>query len=195
MGRHREFDSSEALSAALHVFWRKGFEGTSLTDLTEAMGINRPSLYAAFGNKEDLFRKALDQYMRTCIGFFEAALDRPTAREAAEAVLLGYADAQTDTANPPGCLVTHGALACSEASEPIRQELLRLRVLAEDRVRERLERATREGDLPADADPADLASYVMTVKQGMAVQAASGADRATLHAVVRNAMRAWPGQG
>ena len=193
MGRHREFDSEQALAAALHVFWRKGFEGTSLSDLTGAMGINRPSLYAAFGNKEDLFRKALDQYLHTCAAFFGTALERPTARAVAEGVLFGYADMATDSAHPPGCLLTHGALACSEQADPVRQELNRLRAEGESRLAARFEQARAEGDLPPDTDPVGLASFVMTVKQGVAVQAASGADRATLHAVVRSAMRAWPG--
>ena len=192
MGRPREFDVEDALGAALDVFWRKGFEGASLADLTEAMGITRPSLYATYGNKEELFRKALDRYQDTCMGFACVALDASTAREVAERILYGHADAQSDLIHPPGCLGTSAALACSETAEPIRQELIARRQAAEDRLRGRLERARDEGDLPADADPADLARYVMTVARGMAVQAASGADRASLYRIVATAMRAWP---
>ncbi len=192
MGRPREFDVDDALGAALDVFWRKGFEGASLTDLTEAMRITRPSLYATYGNKEELFRKALDRYESTCMGFTCSALAAPTAREVAERMLHGYADMQSGGAHPPGCLGTSAALVCSEAAEPIRQALIDRRQQAEERLQARLQRAVDEGDLPADADPAGLARYVMAVVNGMAVQAASGAGRADLHGVVATALRAWP---
>ncbi len=192
MGRPREFDPETALSVALDLFWRKGFEGTSLSDLTEAMGISRPSLYAAFGNKERLFRLVLDRYQSTCMGFFEEALRQPTARRVAERLLYGCADAQTDRVHPPGCLGTSGALACSEAAEPIRAELIARRGAQEVALRRRLERAVAERDLPPATDVADLASYVMTLVQGMSVQSASGADRELLYGIVRTALRAWP---
>ncbi len=192
MGRPREFDVDEALGKALHLFWRKGFEGTSMTDLTEAMGIAKPSLYAAFGNKEELFRKALDSYQATCMAFFQCAMTQPTARRAVERLLFGFADVQTDCAHPPGCLETNGALVCSDGADHIRRELIRRRDGQVAMLQDRLQRARQEGDLPADAEPADLARYVMTVVQGMAVQAASGAGRDALHAVVRTALRAWP---
>ena len=193
MGRHREFDADTALAAALNVFWKKGFEGTSLSDLTEAMTITRPSLYAAFGNKEALFRKALDRYQNTCMSFLEGVLAKPTARAVAEGFLQGFADVATGGEHPPGCLGTTGALACSEEAEPIRQELIRRREALELQLRTRLEAAVGQGDLPADAEAAELSCYLMAVAQGMGVQAVSGADRTMLHAVVRNAMRAWPG--
>ncbi len=192
MGRPREFDPDEALAAALDVFWRKGFEGASMTDLTDAMRITRPSLYAAFGNKEALFRRALDSYQSTCMAFTLEALSQPTARLVAERMLYGCADAQTDARHPPGCLGTNGALACSTATEPIRLELVARRNAGEMALRQRLERARLEGDLPPEADPAALASYVMTMMQGMAVQAASGASRATLYRAVETALGAWP---
>jgi AcrR family transcriptional regulator len=192
MGRPREFDVDEALDSALQVFWSKGYEGTSLTDLTEAMGITRPSLYATFGNKEELFRKVLDQYDNTCLSFTREAMNEPTARAVVERLLYGHADAQTDPPHPPGCLGMNGALACSEEVEPIRQELIGRRLASEAALRRRLEQAKAEGDLAADADPAGLARYVMTIAQGMAVQAASGADREALHQVTRTALMAWP---
>jgi len=192
MGRPREFDVEKALTAALYVFWEKGFEGASLTDLTSAMGITRPSLYAAFGNKEELFRKALDRYMTTCMRFFREAVQAPDARSVIEGVLYGYADSQTDGLHPPGCLDTNCALVGSDEIEPVRRALLARREGNEAALRERLQRAYAEGDLPRDADPAALASYVMTVVQGMSVQAASGADRETLYKVVQTALRACP---
>lgn len=192
MGRPREFDVNEALLAALNEFWRKGYEGASLSDLTEAMGITRPSLYATFGNKEELFRKALDHYERRYLCFFKDGLAQPTARGVVERLLNGYADMQTDPVTPPGCLGTSGALACSPAAESVRQELVARRIRDQAVLQERLERARSEGDLPPEADPVVLARYVMTLVQGMAVQASSGASRADLHTVIATAMQSWP---
>ena len=122
-GRPREFCTEKALDQALDVFWRKGYEGASLTDLTEAMRITRPSLYAAYGNKEALFRKALDRYAEKNACSFTAALDMHPARSALEALLLSIADSQTDPSHPSGCLMVHGALACGEESDTVRGEL------------------------------------------------------------------------
>jgi AcrR family transcriptional regulator len=156
------------------------------------MGINRPSLYAAFGNKEQLFRKALDRYAAGPAAHMREALDEPTARAVAERLLLNTADVLTDPCHPPGCLAVHGALSCGEAAESIRQELNSHRFASEAALRERLERAKSDKDLPATANPADLARYIATVLQGMAVQAAGGASRDDLHSVAELALRAWP---
>jgi AcrR family transcriptional regulator len=192
MGRPREFCVDGALDRALQVFWRRGFEGTSLTDLTEAMGITRPSLYAAYGNKEELFRKALDLYDETYLAFTRDALKAPTARAVAESLLRGFADIATDTGHPPGCLGTTGALACSVAAEPIREELVKRRAAYEAALRRRLEKAKAAGDLPATTHPANLARYIMTLTQGMAVMASSGATRKSLQRVAEIALEAWP---
>jgi AcrR family transcriptional regulator len=191
-GRPREFDVDEALDRALGVFWRKGYEGASLPELTKAMGINRPSLYAAFGNKEALFRKVLDRYAEGPAAYVRAALDEPTARAVAERLLHGTAELLADPRHPRGCLMVQGALACGEAAESVRRELAARRAAADALVRRRFERARAEGDLPADADPADLARYVVTVMRGMAVQAAGGASREQLRRVAEIALRAWP---
>jgi AcrR family transcriptional regulator len=192
-GRPREFDVEKALDRALKVFWRKGYEGASLSQLTRAMGINRPSLYAAFGNKEALFRKALDRYAEGPTAYVRDALDEPTARAVAERLLEGTIDALTDPRNPRGCLMVQGALACGEAAESVRRELASRRASGEGALRRRFERARTEGDLPADSDPADLARYVATVIHGMSVQAAGGAGREELRRVAELALRAWPG--
>ncbi len=191
-GRPREFDADQALDRALKVFWRKGYEGASLPDLTRAMRINRPSLYAAFGNKESLFRKVIERYVEGPAGYVRTALDEPTARAVAERLLGGSVDLLTDPRNPRGCLMVQGALACGEAAESIRRELSARRAAAEVAVRQRFQRALAEGDLPADADPGDLARYVVTLLRGMAVEAAGGASRDELRRVVEMALRAWP---
>src|SRR3954463_5028716 len=170
-GRPREFCVDGALAAALRVFWTKGYEGTSLTDLTEAMGITKPSLYAAFGNKEELFRKAFDRYVDGPGCYFQTGLLKPTAREVVEHILYGSADAVTDP-NNPGCLAVQGALCCGDAAETIRQELVARRTKGEQELRVRFEHALSKGDLPAEADAGDLARYVSAIMQGMAVQAA-----------------------
>jgi AcrR family transcriptional regulator len=192
-GRPREFDVDLALDRALRVFWRRGYEGATLLDLTQAMGIKRPSLYAAFGSKEELFRKALDRYVEGPAAYVREALNEPTARAVAERLLAGAVDLFTDRRNPRGCLVVQGALACGETAESVRRELAARRVAGEVALRQRFERARADGDLPAEADPADLARYVVTVTRGMAVQAAGGASREDLRRVGELALRAWPG--
>jgi AcrR family transcriptional regulator len=192
MGRPRSFDTDQALDRALRVFWQKGYEGASLSDLTRAMGINRPSLYAAFGNKEALFRKALDRYAAGHAFYIQEALREPTARSVAERLLHGAANLLTNPATPRGCLMVQGALSCGKAADPIRHELALRRAGGEAAIRQRFERAIRDGDLPADTDSADLARFVATVIHGMSVQAAGGASRKELLRVVATTLRAWP---
>jgi AcrR family transcriptional regulator len=192
LGRPRAFDADEALGKALKVFQRKGYEGSSIADLTEAMGINPPSLYAAFGSKEDLFRRAVDRYVGIREDFSHEALNAPTAREVVERLLRGTADQLTDPQSPPGCLLVQGALSCGDAAEPVKKELCFRRVAEEVALRHRLERALEDGDLPKRLDVAGLARYIATVSQGMAVQAAGTATRADLHTVVDAVMQTWP---
>ncbi len=191
-GRPRAFCVEQALDRALKVFWQKGYEGTSLSDLTAAMGINRPSLYAAYGNKEALFRKALDRYIENSASFLRRSMEQPTSRAVVEHLLLSSADGVTCPDNPHGCLTVRCALSSGEAADSIRLELVNRRADGESILRKRLERAQSEGDLPTDAGPADLARYVMTVHQGMSVQAAGGASREQLRRVVDTALQAWP---
>jgi len=191
-GRPREFDTDKALDAALDVFWRKGYEGASLLDLTEAMGINRPSLYAAFGNKERLFRRVIERYIEGPAACILKALDAPTARSAAEQLLDASLELVSDPRNPRGCLLVQGALACGETGECVRRELLARREANEAAIRRRFERARGEGDLPAEVDPADLARFMVTVMRGIAVQAAGGSSRQDLRRVADIALRAWP---
>ena len=192
MGRARAFDADEALDSAMTVFWSKGYEGTSLSDLTEAMGINRPSLYAAYGNKQELFRKALERYGEGPSSYEREALTQPTAREVAEGLLRGAADVQTDPQTPAGCLAVLGTTYCADDSSPIGKIVIAFRLAGQAAIRERFERARAEGDLPVGADPKELTDYIGTVVCGMAVQAATGATRKDLERVIELTMRAWP---
>lgn len=192
MGRPKEFDVDDALCAALQVFWRQGYDGASLTDLTEAMGITRPSLYATYGNKEELFRKVLDRYEQSHLCFVAEALAETSVRCAIERLLDGYAQVLTDPMHPPGCLGVNSAVCGGGESAAIRKELIDRRSLSEETLRERFERASREGELPPGEDPADWARYVMSVGLGMAVKAASGSTREELGRVGRMALNALP---
>ena len=192
LGRPRSFDIDRALDRALQVFWRKGYEGASLSDLTKAVGVSRPSLYAAFGGKEALFRKALDRYLNGPAAYTQEALKEPTARAVVERLLRGAADLNTAPRNPGGCLTVQCALACGEAGDSIRQELAAYRAAGEAALRWRFQRAKSEGDLPATVNPADLARYVATIVYGMAVQAAGGATREKLQNVIEMTLRTLP---
>ena len=157
IGRPRTFDPDEALDRALQVFWRQGYEGASLSDLTEAMGISRTSMYAAFGNKEDLFRKALERYASGPASYTERALEQPTARAVAQYLLEGAILTTTARGGPAGCLSVQGALATGAPGQGAREALITWRRKGENALRERFARARVEGDLPPDADPATLA--------------------------------------
>jgi AcrR family transcriptional regulator len=194
MGRPRAFDADAALDEAMEVFWRHGYEGATIAQLTDAMGINPPSLYAAFGSKEGLLKAALDRYSTKRAAFMEDILSAPTAREAAERMLMGIADTQTDPANPPGCLLVQGGLACGTGSENVPFELAARRAQTEQQLRERFVKAKAEGDLKPTADPAALARYLSAVTVGMGVMASSGADREALRQVAAVSLKAFDEQ-
>ncbi len=191
IGRPRAFDVDKALQKALEVFWEKGYEGTSLPDLTEAMGINKPSLYAAFGNKEQLFLKAIELYENRPCGFFQPALLQPTAYLMAEHMLFGAAAASSDPNTPKGCLMVQGALTCSDNANSVKQMLIEKRRGGELQVQQRLERAQAEGDLAADVDCAALACFIGVQLHGMSIQAASGTSSERLHQVAAIALQAF----
>lgn len=192
MGRPREFCVDKALDAALCVFWRKGYEGTSYADLTQATGVERPALYAAFGNKEALFRRALARYDERYVDYFPEALQCPTARAVAARVLRGAVDLSTRYPDHLGCFGVNGVLAGSDEAEPIRQALIAFRADGEAALRARFERAKTEGDLPDTADCATLARYILAMTHGLAVQAKAGFPRDVLQAVAEQALAGWP---
>ncbi|MFS2005469.1 TetR/AcrR family transcriptional regulator [Duganella sp. CT11-25] len=194
MGRHREYDVEKVLDAALCVFWRKGYEGASYADLTEAAGVERPALYSAFGNKEALFRRVLERYAERYMTHIPEALQLPTAREVAAHLLHSSVDLNTRYPDRTGCLGINGTVAGSDESEPVRQALIDFRAAGETQLRERFERAKAEGDLHETANPAALAAFIMAVLHGMAVQAKAGFSREMLDAVAGQALAAWPGK-
>lgn len=181
MARPRSFDEEEVVNTALQLFIKKGYDGTSIADLTAAMGINPASLYAAFGDKRGLFMHAMHAYATKRAPLVAAALAQPTALQMVEHLLHGYADALTEPGFAPGCLYVQGALSCSEAARPVRDELARRRLAIEPELEARFTLAREEGELAPDADCCSLARYVAALLQGMAVQAASGATSAELH--------------
>jgi len=193
-GRPREFDVDEALAAALRVFWTKGYEGASLTDLTEAMGIMKPSLYAAFGNKESLFRKALNLYEREKLAYVGEALQAPTSREVAERLLRGALAMQTSDCEPKGCMRVLGSVSCGPEAESIRADLMERRQSSQRALCERMQRAKDEGDLPDGTDVEGLCAYLGAILGGMTVQAQSGASKHQLEGLVETALRMWPGR-
>ena len=191
-GRPREFDADAALDRAVEIFWRKGYEATSLSDLTEAMGINRPSLYAAFGDKEALFRRVIERYEQGLGGYVFSALNLPTAREVASETLNRAVEVQTNPKNPPGCLFVQGTLSCTAETKGVRNDLAERRKRAIAAFTERFKRAKHEGDLPSDADPGALALFLMSVTQGMAVLSSGGATKAELRKIANSALRSFP---
>jgi AcrR family transcriptional regulator len=191
-GRPREFDLDVALAAALRVFWRNGYEAASMAELTAAMGITKPSLYAAFGNKEALFHKALDLYEREKLAYMTSALEAPTARGVAERLLRGALQMQTSTCDPKGCLGVISAAACGAEAESIKAEVVKRRASSEAAVIRRFEQAEADGELPEGMTPAALVRYLFALLQGLALQGGSGATCAELNQLVETSLAVWP---
>ena len=192
-GRPRSFDRDKALEQAMEVFWKKGFEAASVSDLTGAMGINPPSLYAAFGDKETLFLEAIERYQARR-GESCPYCEEPTARAAVEKLLLYMADELTSTDHPRGCLLQTAAATATESSAKLQAALTAKRMSARAMLRQRIERGIKEGDVPSGADAASLADFYGTIIAGMSMAARDGASRKSLLATVENAMRVWPVQ-
>jgi AcrR family transcriptional regulator len=189
-GRPRAFDADKALDSAMQVFWRKGYLGTSLEDLTEAMDINRPSLYAAFGNKRALYRLALERYFKGPSRYLGEALKEPTARRVMERLLYGVVDMLTKAQSPGTCLWVHGALSCGD--DPLRPEFAAQRAAGLADLRKRFRRAKVDGDLPETVDEDALAHLVQTLNFGLTLQASTGATRKELLGIVESALRSLP---
>lgn len=191
-GRPRSFDADEALEKALIVFWEHGFEGASLSTLTDAMGISRKSMYAAFGNKEELFLKVLQRYERGPGAYVRESVLAPTAREVAKAYLDGAVRAGTQPDRPAGCLGVRAALAVGVTGQSVQNVLTQWRAQSQIDLRDRFEKAVEEGDLPPGSDADLIARYLTTVGDGIAVQATGGASPASLTRIVDAALLSWP---
>lgn len=190
-GRPRAFDRAQALQKAMLLFWEKGFQGASMSELTAAMGINAPSLYACFGSKEALYREAMALYESGDGAELAAAIAAaPTAREAIEIYLMRSAALFSRPGKPAGCMVVlsvvHGAGTSEEAGRALRDARTEMQGVLEARLRG----AIASGELPA-GDPAAIAAFYCTVQQGMSIRARDGASRAELEAVAQGAMAAW----
>jgi AcrR family transcriptional regulator len=189
MGRPRGFDEDAALEAAMKVFWEKSYEGATLTELTEAMGINRSSMYAAFGDKESLFKLVVARYREGPMTYIREALERPTLQAVIEAILYGTVEFLSTPCNPRGCLSIQGALACGTDATPIKQTMVDWRKKGEAAFRKRFLQAQHNGDLPANFDPADVARYISSIMTGLGVQAVNGASKAEMKRVADMALQ------
>ncbi|MUL44876.1 TetR/AcrR family transcriptional regulator [Mycobacterium sp. CBMA293] len=192
IGRPREFDPERVLDTAMRLFWAHGYDGVSISDLTDATGVNRRSLYSEYGSKADLFRATVRRYQAGPGGYAERALALPTAWDTAYATVHGAVDASSGTTGPRGCLLVQSALAAGDEATELRAELAQFREDGVAELAERFRVAQLMGELPG-ADPHLLARWIGAVCQGLAVQANGGADRDELHAVADQALRAWPG--
>jgi AcrR family transcriptional regulator len=191
-GRPRSFDRDKALERAMHVFWKQGYEATSVNDLTRAMRINPPSLYAAFGDKEHLYLEAVDRYQRSRLEAVATWLDEePTAKAAVARLLTEAAGLLVRSGAPRGSMLVLSAMNCADAS--LQSRLAHRRASGRAILKARIDRGVHEGELPPATDTAALTDFYMTVFQGMSVQARDGATRKSLLATAEAAMRAWPG--
>ncbi|KKL37351.1 TetR family transcriptional regulator [Burkholderia contaminans FFH2055] len=192
-GRPRSFDKEAALDRAMEVFWRLGYEGASMADLTAAMGIASPSLYAAFGSKEALFRLALEHYSATEGREIWGGVEQAgSAHDAVRNYLMDTARVFTRRSKPAGCLIVLSALHPAERSDTVRQTLIAMRERTVENLRERLRQGVATGEIAAQANLDAIARYYVTVQQGMSIQARDGASRRDLEAVAQAALAAWP---
>ncbi|MEG8037060.1 TetR/AcrR family transcriptional regulator [Sphingomonas sp. LR61] len=191
VGRPREFDLEEALECAMRMFWEHGYDGLSLADLARGMGISKPSLYAAFGDKRELFKRALRRYEAGPASYVELALTRNTAYEVVDTLLHGAARATTSPDSPHGCLTVQGAIVSSDSDTSASDLLACWRAGLTARLTDRFTQAQAVGDLDAAASVGRLARYVSTVASGIAVEAATGVGRTELDEVADVTMRAW----
>jgi AcrR family transcriptional regulator len=193
IGRPRSFDRDEALESAIAVFWEHGYDATSISLLTNALGIGAASLYAAFGDKRALFLEALDRYLHTYGAFTGRALaEEATARGAVERLLYEAADAYTRPDRPHGCLLITATTNCSPQSAGIAVHLRELRAMGTRALQGKIAAAARSGEIPAQTDDQALATFYSAVIQGMSAQARDGATAAELRQIATAALQAWP---
>jgi len=191
-GRPLSFDRDAALDSAMHLFWRHGYEATSIADLTRVMGIMPPSLYAAFGDKRRLFLEAVQRYLGGLDAIEQKIAEAPTAHDAARDLLVAAALGDTRDDAPPGCLLASSLVSSSTEADAVRESLAAIRRSIEAALRARIEREIREGILPSGSDAEILAGHVFAVIQGMSTLAKDGASRTKLLGIVDRVMASWP---
>lgn len=191
-GRPPAFNYEEALEKAMQTFWTFGYEGTSMAALIEAMDMNKPSIYAAFGNKEALFNQVLDKYVSGPSAFVKEAMAEPTSYLVAKTFLTKAVELLTQHQNPRGCMIVQGALSCGPEAEMMQKKLIAYRANMEESIKKRFDLAKDNRDLPEDTNTTALAKYVATIHQGISVQASSGASKDALMDIIDIAMQNWP---
>lgn len=191
-GRPPAFSHEDALEKAMHLFWEYGYEGTSMAVLTSALGINKPSIYGAFGSKEELFRKTLKRYLSSASLLAADSIKEPTAYKVAEKLLTKAADILTKKSHPPGCMLTQCALTSSKEAEHVKKELANYRHAFKATLEKRFAQAKADHDLPENVDPKALATLLATIHQGMSVQASGGASKNELMGAVGLVLDNWP---
>jgi AcrR family transcriptional regulator len=192
LGRPRGFDRDEALARAMELFWARGYDATTLTELQRTIGINAPSFYAAFGSKEQLFREALELYLQTeGAPMLDAITSAPTARAAIERLLRASTISFRQPGKPAGCLMVLNAVGCNDPDSGIADLLRERRAGRRTLIDERLRQGIVDGDLPSDADRHAITTFYTAVLDGIAVEARDGASRSTLQTIADSAMAAW----
>jgi TetR/AcrR family transcriptional regulator, copper-responsive repressor len=192
-GRPRAFDRDDALDRAMYLFWRRGYEATSVSDLTDAMRITPPSLYAAFGDKKRLFLEAVDRYQAGPGSFAQRALcDEPTAERAIRRLLMNTIESFCDPKHPKGCMVVLAATNCTTESSDVFDALAERRRAAERVIRDRIALGLAAGELAAGTDIDVLAGAIVTTLYGLSIKARDGASRASLRKIVEHTLRGWP---
>ncbi|MEG6507419.1 TetR/AcrR family transcriptional regulator [Methyloligella sp. 2.7D] len=194
-GRPRSFCPEKALEAAIEVFRRQGYDGASLCDLTAAMGINPPSLYAAFGNKEQLYRSAVEHYAAQIADRRAKALAKPKLRDAIDALMQYGVEMLTEGERNAGCLLARSAYGCDVTAGKAWSDVRVRRASATREIEDRLEQAKADGELPSDADTTSLAAFLTAVLEGMSGHAAAGADRKALEGIAHQALKVFPALG
>lgn len=194
LGRPRKFDKDLALDTALQVFMQKGYEATSLTDITEALGINRPSVYAAFGNKEELFAQALAKYNQGPIAYLNDVLSEKTSRDVVKELLMKSVELLTCAEQPRACLAIQSSISSELAVAGIQQNIVDGLHQIEVNIKNRFDQAIAQGDLPKDTDSWLLTKYVTTIHKGLSIQASNGTSAEELYGIVEITLQSWPGK-
>jgi AcrR family transcriptional regulator len=193
IGRPRTFDPDVALDKAMRLFWRRGYEATSMSELIAEMGMTPSSIYSVFGDKAALYRQAAERYWAGPSSYSrDIYAAEPTAKLAIGKVLRAAARAMVDPSQPPGCMVALSAINCSEENGKIQEMMSDYRERSEQAMKERIQRGIDEGDVPRDADAAALAGYFSSVIYGMSIKARDGASVTAMTSIAEAAMKAWP---